>query len=226
MIDKNLVLYLPFDDPDGNKAYDYSYNRSDATLSNGALFSRDAHSGKSLDLNGNGECLTDRSIPFSSDFTLTMYVKPTTNKIGWLVNMNGIDNYVDQWLDVMPKEWVFLCFVKSGSILSVYLGNKQVYSKPLPGTPVGLSVNENTLIGCNTLIDDVKLFNVAKSYKEILIMQKSTDVEYYINGKNFKEFGVFVSDSDGLSSNLYQLNVWLLFHQIEDIMLFRPLCFS
>ena len=70
MIDKNLVLYLPFDDPDGNKAYDYSYNRSDATLSNGALFSRDAHSGKSLDLNGNGECLTDRSIPFSSDFTL------------------------------------------------------------------------------------------------------------------------------------------------------------
>lgn len=33
MIDKNLVLYLPFDDPDGNKAYDYSYNRSDATLS-------------------------------------------------------------------------------------------------------------------------------------------------------------------------------------------------
>lgn len=202
MIDKNLVLYLPFDDPDGNKAYDYSYNRSDATLSNGALFSRDAHSGKSLDLNGNGECLTDRSIPFSSDFTLTMYVKPTTNKIGWLVNMNGIDNYVDQWLDVMPKEWVFLCFVKSGSILSVYLGNKQVYSKPLPGTPVGLSVNENTLIGCNTLIDDVKLFNVAKSYKEILIMQKSTDVEYYINGKNFKEFGVFVSDSDGLVGRL------------------------
>ena len=65
-----------------------------------------------------------------------------------------------------------------------------------------MSVNENTLIGCNTLIDDVKLFNVAKSYKEILIMQKSTDVEYYINGKNFKEFGVFVSDSDGLVGRL------------------------
>ena len=136
MIDKNLILHLPFDDPDGNKAYDYSYNRSDATLSNGAIFSRDANSGKSLDLNGNGECLTERSIPFSSDFTLSMYVKPSTNKIGWLVNMNGIDNYVEQWINVTPNEWVFLCFVKSGSILTVYLGDKAVYNQSLPGTPV------------------------------------------------------------------------------------------
>jgi len=33
MVDKNLLLYLPFDDPDGSKAYDYSAGRHDATLS-------------------------------------------------------------------------------------------------------------------------------------------------------------------------------------------------
>lgn len=202
MIDKNLILHLPFDDPDGNKAYDYSYNRSDATLSNGAIFSRDANSGKSLDLNGNGECLTERSIPFSSDFTLSMYVKPSTNKIGWLVNMNGIDNYVEQWINVTPNEWIFLCFVKSGTILTVYLGDKAVYNQSLPGTPVGMSINESSLSGCYTLIDEVKLYNVAKAYKDVLMMQQNTDVEYYINGKNFKEFGVFVSDSEGLVGRL------------------------
>lgn len=32
MVDKNLKLYLPFDDPDGNKAYDFSTSRADAIL--------------------------------------------------------------------------------------------------------------------------------------------------------------------------------------------------
>lgn len=38
MIDNNLILYLPFDDPDGSKAYDFSLSRADATLSDGATF--------------------------------------------------------------------------------------------------------------------------------------------------------------------------------------------
>ena len=36
-----LILYLPFDDPDGGgKAYDYSSSRADAVLSGDACFSR------------------------------------------------------------------------------------------------------------------------------------------------------------------------------------------
>ena len=67
MIDKNLILYLPFDDPDGDKAYDYSQSRSDATLSEGASFSRDAQQGKSLALNGTGECITAKSLPLTAN---------------------------------------------------------------------------------------------------------------------------------------------------------------
>ena len=52
MIDKNLILYLPFDDPDGSTAQDYSVNRNNATLSGGATFSREAKKGKALALNG------------------------------------------------------------------------------------------------------------------------------------------------------------------------------
>lgn len=46
-----LILYLPFDDPDGGgKAYDYSSSRADAVLSGDACFSRDAMKGKSFSL--------------------------------------------------------------------------------------------------------------------------------------------------------------------------------
>lgn len=81
MIDKNLILYLPFDDPDGSVAYDYSKSRADGTLSGGAFFSKQAKVAKCLDLNGDGECVTSRTIPFSSSFTLEPIIimyKPDT----------------------------------------------------------------------------------------------------------------------------------------------------
>lgn len=43
MADKNLILYLPMDDPGTSVvAYDYSNSRADAQLSGGAHFSKDA----------------------------------------------------------------------------------------------------------------------------------------------------------------------------------------
>ena len=55
-MDKNMILHLPFDDPDGSIAYDFSQYRNDATLSDGADFSKKSKVGKSLALNGTGEC--------------------------------------------------------------------------------------------------------------------------------------------------------------------------
>ena len=82
MIDKNLILHLPFDDPDGHgKAYDYSQSRADAALSGGAFLTKEAKKGKALDLNG-GICETTRTIPLTSDFTLCFYVKPATDTFG------------------------------------------------------------------------------------------------------------------------------------------------
>ena len=202
MIDKNLILYLPFDDPDGDKAYDYSQSRSDATLSEGASFSRDAQQGKSLSLNGTGECITAKSLPLSSTVTLTMYVKPSHKKLGWLLNLPGVDQYLEQWLDVVPGEWIFLAFVKVGKAFTVYLNHNKVYTGVMAEQPVGFSLNDPNLDGCTALIDEVKLYNVEKTAKEIFQMQKESDVEYYIDGRNFKEFGVYVSESAGLVGRL------------------------
>ena len=42
-----MILHLPFDDPDGSIAYDFSQYRNDATLSEGADFSKKSKVGKS-----------------------------------------------------------------------------------------------------------------------------------------------------------------------------------
>ncbi|MDC2194957.1 hypothetical protein PO081_16880 [Bacteroides thetaiotaomicron] len=198
MIDKNLILYLPFDDPDGSVAYDYSKSRADGTLSGGAFFSKQAKVAKCLDLNGDGECVTSRTIPFSSSFTLCFYVKPTTNSIGWLLNLPGVDNFLEQWLEVMPDIWYFMAFVKNGNQLTVYKDGNEIYKTNLKATPVGLSINDPNLSGVHACFDEVQLFDVVKTPVEILKMQSDTDVEYYIDGKNFKDFGVYVSASSGL----------------------------
>lgn len=198
MIDKNLILYLPFDDPDGSVAYDYSKSRADGTLSGGAFFSKQAKVAKCLDLNGDGECVTSRTIPLSSSFTLCFYVKPTTNSIGWLLNLPGVDNFLEQWLDVMPDIWYFMAFVKNGNQFTIYQDGNEIYKTNLKATPVGLSINDPNLSGVHACFDEVQLFDVVKTPVEILKMQSDTDVEYYIDGKNFKDFGVYVSASSGL----------------------------
>lgn len=202
MIDKNLILYLPFDDPDGTKAYDYSQSRADAILSEGAKFSRDAQQGKSLALNGSGECITAKSLPLSSSFTLTMYVKPAHKRLGWILNFPGANKYIEQWVDVVPGEWLFLAFVKANLSFTVYLNSDKVYADVISDNPIGFSLNDESLHGCFAQIDELKLFDVEKTAKEIFQMQKDSDVEYYIDGRNFKEFGVYVSGSSGLIGRL------------------------
>ena len=204
MKEDGLILYLPFDDPDGGGvAYDYSSSRKDATLSGDACFSRDAVKGKSFEANS-GSAQTARAIPFSSDFTLIMYIKPVGNKLGWLLNFSGIDNYQDHWIDVEPDKWMSLVFQKKDSTLTVYKDLIQVYSLFMSAVPVGLSINDQQLMaGTKALIDEVAMYNRAVSLEEIAeITTDKTDVEYYINGINFKEFGVYVSKANGLVGQL------------------------
>lgn len=203
MVDKNLILYLPFDDPDGNKAYDYSASRADATLSDGASFTKTAKTGKALALNG-GECLTEIAIPFDGNFTVSFYIMTTQSRIGWMVNLPGIENYLEKWIDVVPEQWYFIAFVRDGETLRVYMDSKCVYTASLTDTPQGLSLCTDELLTTTATIDEVKVYDVAKSEKELMELQSDNDVEYYIDGVNFKDYGVYVSGSSGLVGRLAQ----------------------
>lgn len=203
MVDKNLILYLPFDDPDGSKAYDYSTGRHDATLSDGAKFSKEAKTGKALDLCG-GEVITEQAIPFTGDFTVSLYVQIQQRRLGWLLNLPGIEQHMDQWVDVVPGEWYFLSFVRSGSTFKAFLNSDCIYVGNLSDNPTGLAICTDELLTTTAKLDEVRVFNVAKTEKEILKMQADNDVEYYIDGINFKDYGVYVSASDGLVGRLAQ----------------------
>ena len=204
MKEDGLILYLPFDDPDGGGvAYDYSSSRKDAVLSGDACFSRNAVKGKSFEANS-GSAQTARAIPFSGSFTLILYVLPVNDRLGWLLNFNGTDNYQEHWIDVEPGKWISLVFQKKESNFFVYKDLTLVYSLFLSEVPVGLSLNDQQLMaGTKTLIDEVAMYNRAVSLEEIAeITTDKTDVEYYINGINFKEFGVYVSKANGLVGQL------------------------
>lgn len=202
--DKNLILNMPFDDPDGyGKAFDYSANRADGVLSGGAFLSRNAKQGKALDLNGSGECQTTQIIPFSSDFTICMWIKPTTKEIGWMLNYTGVNNYHDKWVNVIPNEWIYLSFVKRNTLFVLSIDGVEIERIIVPGNIIGFSINDSNVSACNASIDSFKMFSSAKTNGEILkLMANSHDVEYYIDGTNIKDMGVYVSKSTGIIGGL------------------------
>lgn len=198
-IDINLKAHFPFDDPDGTTVYDYSQTREDGILSNGAYLSKDAKFGKALAINGTGECQVPTAIPFNSDFTLLMYVRPFLGRIGWLLNFSGINNYIEKWEDVQLRQWISLVFVKEDSKFTAYLNSNIVQEVYLNSNPIGLSLNDESLYGTEALIDEVMMFDKAKTFAEILkLNEDKKDVEYFIGDRNFKEFGVHVSGSSGI----------------------------
>lgn len=197
---KDLILYLPFDNPDEyGVAFDYSKSRADSILSGGAFLTKDAKIGKALNLNGTGECTTPIELDFLSEWTLSMYLKTENSKIGWLLNFDGIENYYDKWVDVEPNQWVFFVFVKTAESFVVYKNGITVDVYDIIETPIGFSINDFLLGGHSAIIDEVKLYSSVVSHSDILKEQyKSMDVEYYLDGKNLKDYFVEVSDSTGV----------------------------
>jgi hypothetical protein len=220
-MDKDTILFLPFDDPDEySKAFDYSQSSTYGTLSGGATFTRDAHKGKALSLNGSGVCDVQGDIPFDSDFTITFWIKPSTDVLTWLLNYSGTNNYLEQVLTVSPDVWMFMAFVKRPGSFMVYRDGELIYSKvtstikksddpmqpdtEIINTPIGLSVNDSKLdTGSYACIDEFRIDDVARTQSEIMkIQQDDSDVEYYVDGKNFKDYGVYVSKSTGVVGGL------------------------
>lgn len=201
MIEKNKILYLPMDDPDGSSvAYDYSVSRKNAIISGGATFSRDAVIGKSLAFNGDGEASCETVIPLSGDFTLSMYVKTQGERIGWMLAFSGIDNYKDSWIEISKNKWVQLTFIKSSGLFKVFVGTSQVYATTLASNPVGFALCDDSLYEASlSMVDDITLYNEALDFTALAkIMDEKSDVGYFVNGRDFKEFGVYVSSSKGL----------------------------
>ncbi len=207
---EKMVLHLPFDEEVGSTlAYNYAPNRTasnDATITGDCELTEDAVFGNALQINGeNSECSVSQNlIEFEGEFTLTTFVKTTDDELTILMNFGNGGLYHSHTAAVRPSEWYFVA-VQRVLIDSVYhtrfvLNRHVVLDEESPNVPTGLSIidgsEENTSV---VTIDELKIWNRGLSLTEIFTLQKEDEyLDFYVNGENFKLYGVEVSAANGL----------------------------
>ena len=211
MDSNNIKLNLPFDESDGSKvAYDYSSSRADGVV-DGASFVP-GKNGNAISFHDSGTCEIKPNVfgNINGEWTITTLAKGliiengSPQKMIWVLNFGGVDNYLEVSIDVSPGLWISLAVTKKGNLYNFYANSSLVKSVVRAGTLAGLSLNQDCYGGEDGLgcLDDFKVFNVALSQEDIMSEQnESTNIEYTIDGVNIKDaYGVCVADSDGVIS--------------------------
>lgn len=206
--EQNIILNVPFDESRGaSVAYDYSVKRADIQLHNASFVA--GRNGNAVEFTGDGYGGVVKQL-FSNlkgNFTISMYVQPLaldtggTGALSWYLNFAGENNHIEIPLEVTPKTWSFLSLVRNGSLFSIYQDGALMAEKMKADELLGVSLSQGYYGGeygyC--LVDDLKVYDTALTSEEL---KQSSVVDkqqsYSLDGVDFKEFGVFVSDSDGI----------------------------
>ena len=204
---QNMVIYLPFDESSGSDiAYDHSASRADGVVTDADFVSGKV--GNAIKFQGKGKCeVTPSIINLSNDFTLMGCVNPLKMEVGsptkaiWLLSFSGFKNYVEVSLEVRSGQWVSLAVTKKDTLFTFYVNGIEVKQLTNGNQLIGLSLNQNSYGGDygQALLDDFKAFDEALSIEAVKSQQFDTKkLEYYLNGISLKDYGVYVSASDGL----------------------------
>lgn len=210
---KKLLVNLPFDDENETRAANYAptrfndgENSNDGVLSEGCSFVSDAVSGKALKMEGDGDCVvSDSGLNLSSDWTISIDVKSSTKVLSILYNYDGVDQYQRVDIEVEQDEFVHLAIqryaTKQGDsrLRIVTMGVIVSDVEMLSGSLVGVSISDTNASYQDVVVDNFLVWQSVVSISALYkLWQGGEDVEYYINGVNFKTFGVEVSKSSGL----------------------------
>lgn len=206
----DIILNLPFDESDGSTiTYDYSSNRADGLIY-GANFTS-GRNGNAIKFKGSDTCEVEKSVisSLNGEFSMLMWVNGGTIECGspkqliWLLNFEGFNNYVEVPIAAKPDTWFSLAITKRGAYYNFYVNTSLVKEINNSGSLKGISLNQDFYSGDYGLglLDDVKFYNVALS-QEDLIAELSTSKQqaYLLDGVDFKDYGVFVSESKGVVS--------------------------
>lgn len=205
---ENIIFQMPFDESDGAlTAYDYSSSRADGVV-DGAHFVA-GKNGNAISFAGNDTCEVSKSIlpNLGVDFTILAWVQPGERTAGspakliWLINFDGLENFIDFEVETKPGSWYSVALVKRGTTYNFYVNSSLLKSVTKSGTPVGISLNQDCYSGNYGfgLLDDVKMFNVALSQADLMDeVSNVKNIAYLVDGVDFKTWGVFVSGSEGI----------------------------
>ena len=208
MAEKKTILNIPFDEAEGTEiAYDYSEYRNDATLIKCERTT--GRSVKCIHFNGEGRAEINKDVlPLDGDFTLLAWIKPidfpdgcTGKRIGVFVNTAELEGSTTLWLDITPDSWGCLGITKTGRNVTVFLNCVESGSVTAVADITGIAVVQDiysTEYGYADL-DEVKAYEGVLSVKD-MEEEQNNDVmlEYFLDGVNFKDYGVRVGESRGV----------------------------
>ncbi len=207
-LEQNLILNFPLDEADGsNIAYDFAANRRDATVVNCSFVP--GKQGNCLHFDGKGHAeIGANFVPLNGNFTVLAWVKTnpfadgaTARRIGIFCNTAQLEGSRAVWVDVSPDSWGFFTIRKAGNTVSVYLDTQIVERVTLPATLTGIAILQDVYsseYGYADL-DELKIYNVAMSDDDIAQQLNTvSQLEYFLNGVNFRDFGIRVESSNGV----------------------------
>ncbi|WP_373775898.1 LamG-like jellyroll fold domain-containing protein [Porphyromonas loveana] len=210
-MEDGIILNIPFDESRGSLlAFDYSPTRADLQV-NSATFVR-GKNGNAIKLDGTNIVLPSKDVfsNLNGDFTVSMYIKPTMITTGhpknliWVLNFDGFNNYKEVFIDAQPEMWLHIAMARSGGRYEFYADGQFVASYSVTDRLVGVSISQDYYGGSYGLglVDDLKIYDRALTQQEIMDkMDRDRGTQKYsINGIDFKDYGVFVSGSDGILS--------------------------
>lgn len=210
-IPANMKLNLPMNEASGIKtAFDYSYNRYDATLQGTADFGEGREGNAVHFPDGNGSAdIASNILDLSGDFTIMAYIKDqraeksyTPGNFGLFINLPTLSEYQETWVKATPGKWNHIVIVKEGLGISLYINSTRVKYFELPAQPTGIAIVQdyynNSGLGYGA-VDEVQIYDTAMTSQDIQKMEAATArINYLIDGKNIQDWDIYVSDSAGL----------------------------
>lgn len=206
-MNENLVFDMPFDESNGSVvAYDYAPSRRDGQVT-GAAFEA-GKIGNAITFAKSGDlCEVEHNVlSLSGPFTIAFYAKASEaitggpTKMIWVLAFTGVNNYMEVSMDVIPGVWNHLAVVRNGSVFKFYRNQNLINTVVSAAALAGISLNQDyfTNNGFGS-VDDLKMYNAALTEEQLGgVLSQNRSLEYYLDGVNFKDFGVFVSDSQGV----------------------------
>lgn len=204
----NIILNLPFDESDGSAvAYDYSPSRADVEVHSASFVA--GRNGNVIKFTGDdfGEVTKQVLSNLNGAFTLTLYAQAleleagTPKTLVWGLNFAGMNNYVEVPIEIMPGAWLNLALIRQGALFNFYVNGQLIQTLTKSEELKGISLNQDFYGGEYGLglLDDLKMYDVALTQEELLNTSSNNKQQSYtLDGVDFREYGVFVSDSDGV----------------------------
>ncbi|KAA6300908.1 MAG: hypothetical protein EZS26_002934 [Candidatus Ordinivivax streblomastigis] len=204
----NVILNLPFDESVGSTiAYDYSQSRADGQVFGAQFVS--GKNGNAIRFGGKDTCEVPNNVlpDLNVDFSILMWVQNiqiecgSPEKLIWLLNFTGFNNYVEVPIEAKPGTWLPLALTHSGAVFHFYVNASLIRTITKEGTLIGVSLNQDYYGGDYglALLDDVRLYHIALTQSELIQEAANSKRQtYLIDGVDFKEYGVYVSESEGV----------------------------